>query len=189
LNLGKLSLVLDFSTRQIDRNVPMFHKELLLAWQKHTLLLTRTHILDNVQSILNEPLFQNELINANDQPLAVIPDWVTVGVTQVKDICYEAVPGYLPTNAVHELLIEQENDDHTLERTERELTKIRSSIPQEWSSKIQSQPTNQSPNLQPRFEVNTTDSNNASLDILNGRTRTFYGHHLAGRQTVIAALD
>ena len=40
MNLGKLSLVLDFSTRQIGRDVPIFHKELLLGWQQYRHLLT-----------------------------------------------------------------------------------------------------------------------------------------------------
>lgn len=188
MNLGKLSLVLNFGTRQIGRDVPAFHKELLLAWQQHKHLLTRTNIPDNVKSILSEPLFQNELISLNDQLLPVFADWVTAGVTQIKDICYEVAPGYLPTNAVHELLIEQGNDERTLERTERELRKIRSSIPPEWTSKIQSEATNQQPDLQPRFEVKTSDSNDA-LDILNCKTSTFYGQLLADRQTVIPALD
>ena len=57
MNLGKLSLVLDLSTRQIGRDVPMFHKELLLAWQQYRHLLTRTYIPDNLQNILTKPLF------------------------------------------------------------------------------------------------------------------------------------
>ena len=189
--LGKLSLVLDFSASQIDRDIPTFHNELLLAWHKHKHLLTRTHIPDNVQSIVDEPLFQNDLITVNDQPLPVIPDWVAAGVIQVKDICYGVVPGYLPTNAVHELLVEQENHDdiRTIQRTERELRQIRSSIPPAWSSKIQSQFTGQLPDLQPRFEVSSSDSNVASLDILNCKTRTFYGRILADKQTVIPATD
>ena len=189
MNLGKLSLVLDLSTRQIGRDVPMFHKELLLAWQQYRHLLTRTYIPDNLQNILTKPLFQNELITLNDQPLPEIADWVTAGVTQVKDICYEVIPGYLSVKAVHELLIEQGNDERTLERTERELRKIRSSIPQEWTIKIQSGPKNQSPDLQASFEVKTPDSNGDSLDILNCKTRTFYGQLLADRQTAIPAVD
>lgn len=189
MNLGKLSLVLDFSTRQIGRDVPIFHKELLLAWQEHKHLLTRTNIPDNVQNILNEPLFQNELITFNDQPLPAIADWVAAGITQVKHICYEVVPGFLPINAVHELLIEQGSDDRAFERTEREFRKIRLSIPPEWTSKIQSEPTSHSPDLQPRFEVKNPESKDASSDILNCRTRTFYGQLLADRKTVIPALD
>lgn len=88
-------------------------------------------------------------------------------------------------------MIEQENYDRnrSVQQTEREFKKIRSSIPQVWTSKIQSQVTSQSLDLQPRFEVNTSDSNNASLDILNCKTRTFYGQLLADKQTVIPALD
>ena len=155
MNLGKLSLVLDFSTRPIGRDMPIFHKELLLAWQQYKHLLTRTNIPDNVQNILTEPLFQKELITLNDQPLPAIANWVTAGVTQVTGICYEVVPGFLPTNAVHELLIEQGNNDRTLERTEREFRKIRSSIPPEWLRKIQSESTNQSPDLKPHVKVKT----------------------------------
>lgn len=102
MNLGKLSLVLDFSTRQIGRYVPVFYKGLLLAWQQHRHLLTRTHIPNNFQNILTEPLFQHELITINDQRLRVIADCVKAGVTQVKDICYEIVPGYLSVIVVHE---------------------------------------------------------------------------------------
>ena len=89
------------------------------------------------------------------------------------------------------MLIEQGNNHRTLERTERELRKIRYFIPQEWTIKIQSGPSNQlqSPDLQPRFEVKTTDSNVTLLDILNCKTCTFYGQLLADRQTVIPALD
>ena len=124
----------------------------------------------------------------NDQPLAVIADWVMAGVTQIKDICYEVVPGYLPANAVHDLLIKQGSDDRTLQRTEREFRKIRSSISQEWTNKIQSGLTNQSPDLQPRFEVKTTDSNDASMDILDCKTRIFYHQLLEDRPPVIPAL-
>ena len=104
MNLEKFSLVLDFSTRQIGGDVPIFHKELLIAWQQCRHLLTRTHIANNFQKILSEPLFQNELITLNDQPLPEIADWVTAGVTQVKDTFYETVI------AVHELLMEKRND-------------------------------------------------------------------------------
>ena len=189
MNLGKFSLVLDFSTRQIGRDVPISHKELLLAWQQHKHLLTRPNIPDNVQNILTEPLFQNELITFNDQPLPAIADWVAAGITQVKHICYEVVPGFLPINAVHELVIEQGNDDRAFERTEREFRQIRASIPPEWTGKIQSEPTNHSPDLQPRFEVKNPESKDASSDILNCKTRTFYGQLLADRKTVIPALD
>lgn len=82
------------------------------------------------------------MITFKDQPLAEIADWVVAEVIQVKDICYEVVPGYLPSNAVHKLLIEQGNDDRTLQRTDNEFRKIRISIPQERTIKIQSGPTN-----------------------------------------------
>ena len=32
MDLGKLSLVLDYPVQRIDRNIPLFHEELLSAW-------------------------------------------------------------------------------------------------------------------------------------------------------------
>ena len=62
-------------------------------------------------------------------------------------------------------------------------------MPPEWMRKIQSEPRDNSSELQPLFEIKTSDSQGASLDILNCRTCTFYGQLLANRHTVIPALD
>ena len=84
MRLGKLNLVLDFSPRQIDRDIPTFYKELLLAWDKHKHCRIRTHSNEKLPDILNEPLFKNELVTVDDQPL-LRADWIAA--TQVKDIC------------------------------------------------------------------------------------------------------
>ena len=134
MRLGKLTLVLDFSPRQIDRDLPIFHRELLIAWCKHKRLRTRIHIPEKLPNILNEPLFHNDLITVKTQPLAY-SDWMAAGIIQVKDICYEVIPGYLPTRAVHELLSENDNA-RTLQRTTRELSEIQSALPQDWTLRI-----------------------------------------------------
>ena len=74
MQLGKLSLV-DYAPRQINRNIPTFHRELLLAWSKHEHLRVRTHPPEALSDILNEPLFQNKLITANNQSL-YRADWI-----------------------------------------------------------------------------------------------------------------
>ena len=86
IRLCKLNLVLGYSPRQIDRDIPTFHKELLFAREKHKHLRIRTHLPEKLPDILNEPLFKNELVTVDDQPL-LPADWIAAGLTQVKDIC------------------------------------------------------------------------------------------------------
>ena len=188
MRLGKLTLALHYSPRQIDRDIPTFYK-VLIAWHKHQHLHTRSHIPSKLADILNEPLFQNELITVDNQPLAN-PDKVSSGITQMKDICYEAIPGYLPMRAIHKLLTEQEdNNSRTLFRTTCEFNELNSAIPHEWTLQITSQNIQESSDLHPRFVIRDTNPNNASPDILSRKTRTFYGQLLKDQQTTIPAVD
>ena len=54
MQLGKLTLVLHYSPRQIDRDIPTFHRELLFAWHKHQHLHTRSHIPRKLPDILKD---------------------------------------------------------------------------------------------------------------------------------------
>ena len=108
------------------------------------------------------------------------------GMTQIKDICYEAIPGYLPTRAIHELLTDQEDDNsRTFFRTTREFNELK----YEWTLQINSQNIPESSDLQPRFVIRDANPNNASQDILSCKTRTFYGQLLKDQQTTIEAVD
>lgn len=39
-------------------------------------------------------------------------DWMSAGITQIKDLTYETVPGFLPTLAIHELLTKQHEESN-----------------------------------------------------------------------------
>lgn len=71
MQLGKLTPALQYSPRQIDHDIPTFYRELLIAWYKHQHLRTRSHIPSKLPDILNEPLFQNERITVDNQPLLI----------------------------------------------------------------------------------------------------------------------
>ena len=66
---GKLTLATDFAPRDIDSNVPAFHKELLCAWINDKCYHERTDVPDSLSDIFEEPLFKNKLINVNNKPL------------------------------------------------------------------------------------------------------------------------
>ena len=39
-------------------------------------------------------------------------DWMSAGITQIKDLTYETVPSFLPTLAIHELLTKQHEESN-----------------------------------------------------------------------------
>ena len=187
MRLGKLVLALDYSPQRIDRDIPTFHKELLIAWHKHKQHRTRTHIPETLVDILNEPLFLNELITVHDKPL-FYADWVAAGISRVKDICYEAVPGYLPTRAIHEILT-GDNDTHTLSRTVRELNEIHSAIPQKWAQIICTDQSREPSTLQPCFDINNPNPGQPPRSILQCKTRNFYAQLHQTQKPVVPAID
>ena len=79
MDLGKLSLVLEYPLQRIDRNIPAFHMELLSAWVKHEPCRLRTNVPTMATDILNEPLFLNSLITLHDG-LLFFKDWIAAGL-------------------------------------------------------------------------------------------------------------
>ena len=94
MDLGQLSLVLDYPVQRIDRNIPAFLKELLSAGIKHEPCCFRTNIPTKVTDILNEPLVLNKEITLHNEVL-FFKDWIAAGVIKMSDICYEEQRGLL----------------------------------------------------------------------------------------------
>ena len=101
--LGKLSLATQFNTTHIHKSIPIFHQELLRAWIKFQQHVERINSPSVYTDILNEPLFKSTQIQ-HDDILPYNKTWTTAGITQIKDICYEAIPGLLPIEAIHEIV-------------------------------------------------------------------------------------
>ena len=57
----------------------------------------------SLSALLQESIFGNPLITLDNTPLH-FPHWISAGLTRVQDICYLAIPGFLPPLAIHELL-------------------------------------------------------------------------------------
>ncbi|CAH3196976.1 unnamed protein product, partial [Porites evermanni] len=106
-------------------------------------------------------------------------------------MCYEAVPGFLPANALHEILTDSK--PHTLSTTIREYRDLLAAILRQWLhlipwalirgwalvriNTVNSNNPQQLPTLQPCFVINTSSPGSTSPDLLACKTRTFY-HHL-----------
>ena len=189
MDLGKLSLVLEYPLQRVDRNIPAFHKELLSPWAKHELCRLRTNVPTMATDILNEPLFLNRHISLHDE-LLFFKDWIAAGVIKIRDICYELVPGFLPVRAVYEILAGKiGNDGRTLDRTSRELNKILSAIPQHWTKQICSELRRPPPTLQPCFAIRTAGADQTPTDIVSCKTRHFYGQLHKRIKPVVPAID
>ena len=86
----------------------------------------RTGSTESATAILKEPLFLNPEIITEDKPL-IFTDWIAAGITRIRDICYEVIPGYLPVSAIHDMLIDK--NPRTLSRTTEKLRAICCSSP------------------------------------------------------------
>ena len=186
MKLGKMTLVLDYSPQRIDGDIPAFHRELLMAWYRHKECHTRTQIPELIKDVLNEPLFLNDLITSQEKPL-LYTDWIAAGITRVKDICYEAVPGFLPPEALHEILTDSK--PHALSRAIREYRDLLAAIPKQWLHLINANHPRQLPTLQPCFAINTSSPGSTPPDLVACKTRTFYHHLHQLQKPTIPAID
>ena len=173
MHLGKMSLALDYSLQRIDRDIPGFHRELLTAWHRHRDHHVRTRSPES-------------LITTDDKPL-IFTDWIAAGITRIKDICYEVIPGYLSVLAMHDMLTD--SNPRTLAKTSQGLRELFSAFPPHWSHMICTESVWPPPSLQPCFGIVNSSPGSTPIDITLCRTRHFYGELLQAEKPVIPALD
>ena len=121
-------------------------------------------------------------------------DWVNAGITKIRDICYEAIPGFLRLNAVHEILQEQEeNENRTKQQTKQEFDTIKGAIPPDWKHELEKNKDHTErlalQTTQPRFEANTLQANQTTKDITELKTSHFYRQLMHDKNTTIPALE
>ena len=171
--LGKHTLLLDYNVHDIDPFIPKYHRELLLAWRKHKPLRTRTPDPTSLQDILQEPIFCNPLIQIDNHTLR-FPSWVTADLTRVKDLCYIAIPGFLPPRAIHELVTSADPETHrSFTRTTSELHQLLQAMPHRWKQLIltDTAPVQTTPQLS--FVFSSSDPRILTT-LANYTTRQFY---------------
>ena len=131
MDTGKHTLCLSYTIQQIDRTIPTFHKELRTSWLRHSDYHIRTYPPVTLPDILQEPIFHNPLLH-NPGFQFQWTDWVRAGIVRVAYLCYVAIPGFLPTIAIHEILTNNLESHRTLDRTARELLDIQNNFRQQW---------------------------------------------------------
>ena len=186
MKLGKMTLALNYSLQNINRDIPSFHQELLRAWFKHSQYHTRSQTPVSVSDILNEPLFLNGLITSRNKTF-MYGDWIKAGIIQIKDICYEFAPGSLRAPALHELISDQHSPP--LSTTARKLNVLLDALPKEWCYQISTSETRNQPTLQPVFSIVNTNPGHPATDIVTCKTRDLYHQLYQPLKPVVPSAD
>ncbi|KAL5017687.1 hypothetical protein ScPMuIL_005230, partial [Solemya velum] len=101
LNYTKECLFLKYNKRAIDL-LPKYYQEMLYAWND----LKQNFEYDlSIEQIYNQPLFYNPEICYKNKCL-FFDTFVKAGITKMKDICYEFIPGFLSTRSIIEIISE-----------------------------------------------------------------------------------
>ena len=95
---------------------------------------------------------------------------------RVADLCYVAIPGFLPTIAIHEILTNNLKSHRTLDRTARELLDIQNNFPQQWIRLITTLNLRHTANLQPSFAIPTVNAAEQPFPLAHCKTKHFYTH-------------
>ena len=97
------------------------------------------------------------------------------GLIQLRDICYEVIPGFLPLQAIHEILTRDDGQpDRPLRQTAREFTQVLNAIPQLWKIQLMQTQEEKPYSLQPCFSSIPSAPSNRLIDLGNHTTVMFY---------------
>lgn len=132
-----MRLSVEFLFLQLNKymvpKLPLFYQELVRAWH----ILRENKIIEieyNSHTIYNQPVFCNPLITCQNKCI-FFKHFIKAGLIQIKHFTYEVVPGFLPSEAVEEIL-QDEDSEYSHSRFEKEYVTILQSIPSEWKNII-----------------------------------------------------
>lgn len=121
--------------RAMFEKVPDFYKEVLNAWAE--LLPNVYYECGHIDLIMNQPIFLNEKIK-NKEKVLYNKVFMSAGLRQIKDYTYEVIPGFLPGEAIFDII--NEWDEEVGRGTVNNMyDKIKNSIPRAWVDLINSE--------------------------------------------------
>ncbi len=87
--------------------IPEYYKLVLKAWGDYSKHVVCTF---NKNDILRQPLFLNKLLKRGEQTI-FYKKWYNAGIRQIKDIMYEAIPGFLPVQVISDAIEENYEEE------------------------------------------------------------------------------
>ncbi|CAC5416070.1 unnamed protein product [Mytilus coruscus] len=87
-----------------------------------------------VENIYNQPLFCNSEVLICGKTI-LWNDFIEAGIIQLKDICYEVKPGFLPQNAIVEI-VAKGNDEYDIDSIIKRYRSLQSALPELWTNTV-----------------------------------------------------
>ena len=131
---GETGLLMSLKKTMYE-SVPDFYKEVFSAWGEF--LPHVNYECNTIDLIIYQPLFLNHKIQ-NEGKFLYDKMFMGAGIKQVKDVVYEYVPGFLPEQAIVDFVLEW-NDDIRARTVVNTYGKIKSTLPECWSNRIQNE--------------------------------------------------
>jgi len=167
IHIKKLSECLSMKLPKQRRNLlPPFYKEMFLAWEDLD-CITECDI--DCNQLFSQPIFDNPKICFKEKPL-YFECFVKSGLTQIKHIAYEVVTGFLPMNAIKEI-IWQTCPDVSEQLIEKAYMVIMHSIPLQWYNIVNKHVYNKHKDHPPLFVI---VNRNKTYAIRSCSTSNFY---------------
>ncbi len=133
------------------KHVPQFYRDVIKCFATNfsDLRLKPT----DIEGIYNEPLFDNYFTHVDTSNA-----WIQANITTIRDISYEFTTGFLPSNALHELIPSGFSDSF--------YSKLKSRLPPEWKEKITTECSNER-SLSDDFYIKNTKDEYVLFSSLN----------------------
>ena len=111
--------------------LPQFYNEIFCAWYA-----IKEYIIsvEKETDVFNYCLFFNPKVQRGNK-LLNWKDFISAGITHVRDITYEVIPGFLPVSCITEIL-QETNTDVNKTHVEKNYTELMLSIPEEWKNHV-----------------------------------------------------
>ncbi|CAC5405809.1 unnamed protein product [Mytilus coruscus] len=130
MNLDRSVLYMSLDTKSL-LCLPPVYKEMLEAWQY---IKAEISVDLSTIDIYHQPLF----FNSEKFLSSKINEWdcfITAGIVQLKDVTYEVIPGFLPIQAIFEI-IQEKVDNVSFDSIKVKYEKLLMLIPDEWKTVV-----------------------------------------------------
>ena len=162
----KQNIVYTFLNSAQLKRLPLYYQEMFAAFYR---IKSKLKFQIEVQHAYSNPIFCNPKITHNGKML-LFDDFAQAGLIQIKDVCYEFIPGFFTSDAIVEIIHRRFPDEkpYTIESA---FNKILRCIPDEWKILLRhNNPVNANcvPQIMLCFE------NNAEIPLLTAVTKQIY---------------
>ena len=130
MNIAEYIVYTCFNTSQL-KILPRIYREMILAYYS---VKSKVDFCIEIQHIYENPIFCNPVISSNGKAL-LFREFLNSGISQIKHICFEFIPGFLSHNSIVEIIQERFPDIQS-PKIKEAYDKILAAIPKLWKKEL-----------------------------------------------------